>query len=299
MNPFQKTLAGKKVLICDGAMGTFLHQKGLKPGECPELWCVERAEDVMDIHRAYREAGSHLVECNSFGGSRIKLEEYGLEDRVAELNRAAAAIARKVAGEDQFVLGSIGPTGEFMEPLGELEEQEMVEIFREQALALEAGGADVVIVETMTALDEALAGVRAVKENTGMAVIASFTFDPLQTGGYATMMGLRPAAAAKAAREAGADAAGSNCGLGPEHMINIIREMNEAVPGMPLLAMPNAGMPVYENGITVFKQTPEDMAAHVGELLDAGVRILGGCCGTTPAHIAALRSTVSVDLLYS
>ena len=299
MNTFKNVLAGNKILVCDGAMGTFLHQQGLKPGECPELWCVERAEDVKKIHRAYREAGSHLVECNSFGGSRCKLAEYGLGDRVSEINQAAAALAKAVAGPDQFVLGSIGPTGEFMEPLGDLEEAEIIEIFREQAVAMEAGGTDVVIVETMTALEEALAAVRAVKDYTQMAVIASFTFDPLMKGGYATMMGLRPAAAATAVREAGADMVGSNCGLGPEHLLQVLREMNEAEPGFSLLAMPNAGMPVFENGSTVFKESPEDMADYVPELLAAGVRILGGCCGTTPAHISALRAAVPAELLFS
>lgn len=298
MNTFENALAGNKILICDGAMGTFLHQKGLKPGACPELWCVDHAEEVKDIHRAYRKAGSHLVECNSFGGSRIKLADYGLASRVSEINRAAAAVAKEVAGNDQFVLGSIGPTGEFMEPLGEIEESEMIDIFREQALALEAGGADVVIVETMTALDEALAAVRAVKDSTAMAVIVSFTFDPLHTGGYATMMGLRPAAAAIAAQQAGADVVGSNCGIGPEHMLQVIRELHTASPDMPLLAMPNAGMPVFENGKTAFKLSPEDMAGHVQALLDNGVRILGGCCGTTPAHIAALRAAVPTALLF-
>lgn len=289
---FKEAMTDGRILICDGAMGTFLQEQGLRPGECPELWCVEKPEKVKAIHRAYREAGSDLVECNSFGGSRCKLEDYGLGGRVTEINRASAALAREVAGESQFVLGSIGPTGEFMEPLGDLEEEEMVEIFREQAQALEAGGADVVIVETMTALEEALAAVRAVKAFTEMAVIASFTFDPLQKGGYATMMGVSPAAAVRASREAGADVAGSNCGLGPEHMLEVIREMNTAEPGFPLLAMPNAGMPVVENGRTVYRKSPEELAQFVSGLIGAGVRILGGCCGTTPAHIAALRAAV-------
>jgi len=293
MKPILERLAAGEILVCDGAMGTFLQDKGLQPGDCPELWCVDRPGDVRDIHRGYRVAGSDLVECNSFGGSRYKLTHYGLQDRVAEINRAAAALAREVAGSDQYVLGSVGPTGEFMAPLGLESEEDFYQAFKVQIAALREGGADAVIIETMTALDEALAAVRAAKDVGGLVVITSFTFDPQYAGGYATMMGVTPAAYAVQAAAAGADIIGTNCGTGPDHMIEVVKLLRAAVPDVPIMAMPNAGMPELDReGRTVFRESPEEMAGKVPKLLAAGANIIGGCCGTTPAHIAAIKAAL-------
>ena len=280
------------VLVCDGAMGTMLHSYGLKAGECPELWCVDRPNDVREIHRSYREAGSNIVECNSFGGTRYRLRHFGLADRAAELNRAAAALAREVAGNTQYVLGCMGPTGEFMEPYGTETVEDFYSAFKEQVVALEEGGADAVIVETMTGLEETSVAVRAARENTRMVVMVSLTFDPQRDGSYATMMGVRPEQFAKTMTAMGVDVIGANCGIGPHHMLPVVKCLRTASV-LPIIAMPNAGMPVVENGETVFKETPEEMARMALKLVESGARIVGGCCGTTPAHIAAMKSVLN------
>ena len=276
-------ISAGEILFCDGAMGTFLQAKGLQPGDCPELWCVEKPLEVKDVHRRYREAGSDIVETNSFGGSCYKLKHYGLDARVAELNRAAATLAREVAGDSQHVLGSVGPTGEFMFPLGLETEENFIAAFREQIDALQQGGADAIVIETMTAIEEAVAAIKAAKANGNVAVIASFTFDPQLGGGYATMMGVRPEQFAEQAVAAGADVIATNCGTGPDDMIEIVKLLRAAAPGTPIMAMPNAGMPVIENGETVFKETPEQMAAKASLLVEAGASIIGGAAARRPS----------------
>jgi len=279
--------AKNELLLCDGGMGTQLQARGLKPGECPEQWCLDHSEAVTAIYRAYREAGSQIVETNTFGGNRYKLAHYGLAESVGAINRAGAVLARAVASDTQYVMASMGPTGAFMEPYGDETEQSFYAAFAEQAKAFEAGGADAVIVETMMAIEECCVAVRAVRENTRLTCLASFTFDPQPDGGYASMMGVTPEAFVEQALAAGAHIVGSNCGLGSENMTAIIARMR-AVTNVPLIAMPNAGMPVLQNGVTVFPETPESMAAWTDKLVQSGANIIGGCCGTTPAHIAAM-----------
>jgi 5-methyltetrahydrofolate--homocysteine methyltransferase len=289
-NGILATIQSGRVLVSDGAWGTFLQKKGLKPGECPELWCLERPAEVLDVARSYVTAGADMIESDSFGGSRFKLEHYGLGNRAAEINEAAARISREAAGSGNWVIASIGPTGKML-AAGDVTEDELYAAFKEQAMALAKGGADALCVETMSAADEAGIAVRAARENTQCDVICTFTF---QRGakGYRTMMGLSPAKAAQAAVQAGAHIIGPNCGNGMEQMIEIVKEMRAAANGTPILVHANAGLPKNVNGVDVFPESPEDMAARVKAIVDAGASIVGGCCGTTPAHIKAIREAV-------
>jgi 5-methyltetrahydrofolate--homocysteine methyltransferase len=280
-----------KVLVSDGAWGTFLYKKGLKPGQCPELWCAERPNDVLDIAKSYVAAGADMIESDSFGGSSFKLGHYQLAGRASELNEAAARISRTAAGDKAWVIASIGPTGKML-AMGDVTEDELYASFKEQAIALEKGGADAICVETMSDATEAGLAVKAAKKNTKLEVICTFTFEKTVQGTYRTMMGLSPEDAAKAAVEAGADIIGPNCGNGMERMVDIVKAMRKVDPKTPILVHANAGLPTNVDGKDVFPETPADMAALVPALIKAGANIIGGCCGTTPDHIAAIKKAV-------
>ena len=280
-----------KILVSDGAWGTFLQQKGLKPSECPEEWNISRASDVFDIAKSYVDAGADMIETNSFGGNYFKLKNYGFEDRVFEINKAAAEISRKAAGSDRFVLGSVGPTGKLL-MMEEVTEAELYEAFKAQSIALEAGGVDAIVIETMTDLEEARIAVKAAKENTKCEVFCTMTFDKIIGGEYRTMMGISPTEMTEMLVEAGAAVIGANCGNGIADMIGIVKEIRQANATIPILIHANAGMPHYCDGETTFPESPDDMAANVKEIAEAGANIIGGCCGTTPGHICKVREVV-------
>jgi 5-methyltetrahydrofolate--homocysteine methyltransferase len=284
----ERVRAGE-TLVSDGAWGTMLQAAGLKPGVCPELWCVERPNDVLAIAKAYVAAGADMIETNSFGASSIMLAHYGLAQRSAEINRAAAQISREAAGPDRHVIASIGPTGKIL-MMGDVSEEEMYAAFAEQAAALEQGGADAICIETMSALDEAGIAVRAACENTSCEVLCTFTFERTVDGLYRTMMGVSPEQMAAEMAAAGAHIIGTNCGNGFGRMIDIVKIIRDAV--RPVLVHANAGLPVLRDGVSVFPESPQDMAEKVPAIIAAGASIIGGCCGTTPGHIRAIREAV-------
>ncbi|NLB54374.1 MAG: methionine synthase [Lentisphaerae bacterium] len=290
MKKIIELLEKKSVLVSDGAWGTLLQSKGLKPGECPELWNLDRPDDVFGVAKGYIDAGADMTQTNSFGANRFKLEFFGLGDQLEAINVAAAQLSRKAAGPDKHVLGSIGPTGKLL-LMGDVSEEELFDAFKEQAIALEKGGASVACIETMSDVDEACLAIKAVKQNTDLEIISTFTFEKTLNAGYKTMMGIGPTDVVVPCMEAGADIIGVNCGNGFERMIEIVAEMRE-VTSLPILVHANAGMPENINGVDVFPDTPEMMADNVASLVHAGANIIGGCCGTTPAHIRAIKNAV-------
>jgi 5-methyltetrahydrofolate--homocysteine methyltransferase len=281
-----------KILVSDGAWGTFLYQKGLRVGDCPEEWNLTHPREVFEIGQSYIAAGSDMIETNSFGGTSFKLEHYGLADRSAEINEIAARLSREAAGPDRWVIGSVGPTGKML-ALGDVSEEELYEAFKTQVVALEKGGADAVCIETMSDVEEAKAAILATLHHTGLEIICTFTFDSIGDGEFRTMMGVSPAEAARACAEAGAHIIGTNCGNGLRHMAAILTQMHEAAPELPLLVHANAGLPEVRNGETVYPESPAEMGRLVPEIIRAGAKIIGGCCGTTPEHIQEIKAAVA------
>jgi 5-methyltetrahydrofolate--homocysteine methyltransferase len=288
-------MASDGPILADGAMGTMLFQAGLQFGDPPEAWNESHPDVVRRIHRGYLEAGSQVVLTNTFGGNRLRLGLHGLQSRVAALNRTAAILLRAevdAAGGTALVAGDIGPSGAILAPMGTLDYDEAVDVFAEQAGALVAGGVDLIWVETMSDLNEmhaAIEGVRGAAPD--IPLIATMTFD---TRGH-TMMGVSPEQAVAALAEWGADAIGGNCGNGPDELIPVIARMHAIAPGIPLVAKSNAGMPELVDMRAVYRADPPTMADAALDMRAAGARIIGACCGSTPAHLRAMAEALATS----
>jgi 5-methyltetrahydrofolate--homocysteine methyltransferase len=287
-------LAKKRLLVGDGAWGTLLQSRGLEPGSCPEIWNVEEPDKVRSVAADYVRAGADFVLTNTFGGSPLALKRHGLADRTEELNAAGARLS--LEGADwKMVAASIGPTGVFLPPMGEVTEEQMLAAFEAQIRTLLKAGVRLLCIETMAAVEEAAIAIRAAKAvaeelPVSVEVMATMTFTQTPNG-YRTFMGVDCPTAAGRLSEAGADVLGSNCGNRIEQMVPIAREFREHTD-KPILIQANAGLPQIENGVTVFRQSPEHMARWVPQLVEAGASIVGGCCGTTPEHIKAIRAQI-------
>ena len=275
--------------VTDGAWGTELQKRGLPVGSLPETWNVENPSAVEAVARSYVDVGSEVILTNTFGGNRFVLSSHGLGDRAAELSEAGVAISKRAAGDRAKVFASIGPTGKIV-MMGDVDVEEISAAFAEQAAAVARGGADAIVLETFNELAEIKLAIEAVGDACDLPVVASMTFDSGPEG-TATMMGDSPADLAAAARGAGVDAVGANCGAGPDNYVKVAALFARATD-LPIWIKPNAGLPQLVDGQTTFPMGPEQFASFAGPLAEAGASFIGGCCGTTPEHLRALRAAV-------
>jgi 5-methyltetrahydrofolate--homocysteine methyltransferase len=279
----------KGPLLFDGAMGTMLMDRGIRPGETAETWVLDRPDEIVAVHEAYFAAGADVATTATFGATSLKLAHYKLSERAAEINRKGAELAVKARPRGKFVAGDIGPTGKLLKPAGDADGAELARVFAEQARALAEGGVDFLIIETMMDVNEALIALSAAK-TTGLPVFATISFNK-KPRGYFTIMGNKPGDAARALADAGAAAVGTNCNLRIGDMIDVAAEMAGAVD-IPIIAQPNAGNPETEGGVTTYIDGPDVYARMTPELIRAGARVVGGCCGTTPETIRRMREVI-------
>lgn len=281
-------------VVCDGGMGTQLMARGMTPGTCSESWNASHAADVQAIHQAYRDAGCQLLTTNTFGGTRTSLDKHGFGEQVAQLNAAGATLARQAAGEACLVLGDVGPFGDFLEPMGDTTPEQLLAIFTEQMQALKAGGADAIIIETMSDPNEVAIAIQAAKGVADWPVIATYAFAHAEAGTFRTMMGTSVRDAVTRAIEAGADVVGANCGtsLSLEDYVVLATQLVAAAGNTPVILQPNAGSPQTVDGKLIYLAKPDEMADLARKLVKAGVKVIGGCCGTNPGHLAAMAAAV-------
>jgi 5-methyltetrahydrofolate--homocysteine methyltransferase len=291
MRPFLERVRNGPVVIADGATGSFLMARGLRSGDSPESLNLTRPDLLREVAQGYLDAGAELVQTNTFGGSPMRLATYGLDGQTEEINRIAVEAVREAVAGRAYVSGSCGPSGHILEPLGDAVPDEVRAGFRRQMEALVAAGVDLLTIETMMDVGEARLAIEAARSvSAGIPVMATMTFDATPRG-FHTIMGNDVPSTAAGLVEAGADVVGSNCGNGSETMVEIAREFR-ACTDAPLLIQPNAGLPQIVDGHAIYDETPEFMAERAKELLELGVQVIGGCCGTTPDHIRALREVL-------
>jgi 5-methyltetrahydrofolate--homocysteine methyltransferase len=290
MNKFLERLQSGEILIADGSTGASLQKMGLKPGIPPEDLVLDAPEMVLQLEKAFIAAGSDIILTDTFGGTRLRMKDSKYVDRTPEVNTRAAELARQAAAlrPDVLVAGSIGPTGLLMKPYGPLAEDEATAAFAEQAKALAEGGVDLLVIETMFAFEEADAAFKGARSVTDLPIVVSFSYDR----GVRTMMGVKPADMFKHYREMGAVMIGANCGTTLENMEKVLQEYAATEPDFPLWAKPNAGLPHLVDGVTTFDVTPEQMAEFAVKYVHLGARVVGGCCGNMPEHIAAIAKAV-------
>ncbi len=292
MTTLQELLNTGETIVADGGMGSLLIARGLTSGTAPELWNIEKPEVIRQIHADYIQAGAQIILTNSFGGTRLRLDMHGLGERTEELNQAAARLARQEADSAPHpvvVGGSISQTGQFLEPLGTLKFEDAVAVYAEQARALIAGGVDVLWIETMADLQEVKAAVAGCREaQVDFPIVTTMTFD----SNGRTMMGITPEQAINTLADMNVVALGGNCGNGPEEIIEVINKMRATNPDVILIAKANAGKPKMVDGAVTYDATPEDMGVYAQHVLDKGARIIGSCCGSTPAHVKAIAQAL-------
>ncbi len=284
-------LAQKKLVVFDGAMGTMLIAAGLKSGNIPELWNIEKPEIVMSVHQQYYEAGVDVVHTNTFGGSAMKLQQKGLSDQMEAINTAAVRLARRVCPKNAFVAGDLGPTGKMLKPFGDVGIEELVETFHRQASALLKAGVDLISIETMFSLEEAVAAVRGAKQAGDCPVIASITYNKTP-GGFFTIMGESVEQCVSAFEKEAVDVIGSNCTLGSKDMIDLTKELRRRTK-KPILLQPNAGKPVQKEGVTTYEQTADEFAADIQKIIHEGANMVGGCCGTNADFMKTIVNALS------
>lgn len=291
MKSILKRLYNGEILVSDGAMGTMLFQKGLPSGECPESINLKNPEILEEIAKLYFDAGADIIQTNTFGGSPLKLSDYGFEDKAEEINKIAVKMVKNVVNNQAYISGSCGPSGKLLKPYGDTEPDEVYQSYKLQMESLINAGVDIICIETMTDLQEATIAVKVAKEvSSQIPVIVTMTFDETPRGFY-TIMGVSINDAAQGLEKAGADCIGSNCGNGIENMIKIAYEFKKYT-SLPIIIQSNAGVPEMKSEILFYPETPEFFAEKAKELIEAGVSIIGGCCGTTPEHIKAIRKVV-------
>ena len=284
-------LVKQGIVLFDGALGTMLITRGVSSGEAPEKWNMERPEVVKEIHRAYFSAGSDVVQTNTFGGNRFKLSEKELDGDLLRINQTAVNLAKGVCPPGKFVAGDVGPSGKLMQPFGPYDIKEMEKNFAEQGQILVDAGVDLISVETMFSLEEALAALRGIRGVTDLPIFVSITFDQ-KPKGFFTLMGETPEACVRALEENGADVLGSNCQLGSREMVDLIKVIRGWAK-IPVIAQPNAGSPILKGGMTVYEQSPEEFVEDILRIVEVGAHVVGGCCGTTPLFIEKVRQRLS------